>query len=231
MVFVFHSVKEFYAVSLGIKVFSMVVAFLIFYYGYKAYKLTKDRKFLYFGLGFLSLLGAFVLLGITLIIHTGALLFFNFNILLSQYKDLINIYHLVYLVNMLLELAAYMIFIIVFLKIQRKDVILMLSTFVIALAVPSYYWSYTYFNLVSILLLCFIIYYQGGIYSHRKSTNQFLVLLAFILLAVSHIFAILVQIKDYSTLFYALQHLTQLLAFSSLLALLGKVYLSFRKNK
>lgn len=228
MVFVFHSAKEFYEVSLGIKVFSMIVAAFIFYYGLKAYKLTKEKKYLYFGLGFLSLLGAFVLLGITLIVHTGALLFFKFN--LAQYKDLINVYHLIYLVDILLVLFAYMIFIITFLKIYRKDVVLMLMLFIIALAFPSYYWSYTYFNLVSIGLLGFVIYYQGGIYLHRKSTNQFLVLLAFIFLAISHVFAMLVQVPEYSTLFYMLQYITQLFAFMSLLGLLGKIYVTVKKK-
>ena len=228
MVFVFHSPKAFYGITLGIKIFSMIIAFFIFYYGLKAYRLTKDRKFLYFGLGFLSLLGAFIILGLTLIIHTGALLFFNFD--LTQYRNLIDVYHLIYLLDIVLVLFAYMIFIITFLKIQRKDVVLMLMLFIVALAVPSYYWSYTYFNLVSIGLLGFVIYYQGGIYSHRKSTNQFLVLLAFIFLAISHIFAMLVQVKGYSTLFYVLQEVAQLFAFMSLLGLLGKVYLTVKKK-
>lgn len=206
----------------------MIIAFLIFYYGYKAYKLTNEKKYLYFGLGFLSLLGAFIILGLTLIIHTGALLFFNFD--LTQYRDLVNIYHLVYLLNIILVLFAYMIFIITFLKIQRKDVVLMLMLFIVALAFPSYYWSYTYFNLVSIGLLGFVIYYQGSVYSHKKSINQFLVLLAFIFLAVSHVFAMLVQVKGYSTLFYILQHITQLFAFMSLLGLLGKIYITVKKK-
>jgi hypothetical protein len=207
----------------------MIIAFLIFYYGYKAYKLTQDKKYLYFGLGFLSLLGAFVVLGITLIIHTGALLFFRFN--LAQYKDFIDIYHLIYLIDIILVLFAYMIFIIVFLKIQRKDVILMLLLFVVGLAVPSYIWSYTYFNLVSIGLLGFIIYYQGSIYLNKKSVNQFLVLLAFILLAISHIVAIFQQIPGYSTSSYIIVHVTQLLAFISLLGLVGMVSLNVRKKK
>lgn len=224
MVFIFHSPKWFYGTTLAIKALGIIIAFLIAYYGYKAYKITEEKRYYYFGIGFIALLVGFIITGIALIAHAIAVLFFNYGALALKLQEIIPFYHLIYLAEILFFLIAYLMFIILYLDINRKDIIYLLLFLVIAISIPAYS-NFTYFHAISICLLGFIICHQVISYNYKKNKNLLMVIIAFSLLSISHLFFLLQQIPTYANFFYVLANLVQLIAFLFLLIMLARVAL------
>ena len=213
----------FYGMDAVIQLFGAIVALTLAFYGYKAYKLSKDRKYLLFTV-------AFLLLSLDLIIY--ALLIPASFAYYSFYSDvyvgvLLQFARLMNFVFITATLLAYTLLIAVYSKIDRVDTIALVSVLTIIISGFIYrYQSFTGFNLVSVLLLTFIMAYTCHNCVTRKTRSSTSVFAAFILLALGHLFFVGAGV---SSIAFLLGHVLQLAGYLSLLV--GLLYMIGKKKK
>ncbi len=205
----------FYGAVAVIEMLGMITAFAISYFGWRSYALLKDKRFLYFFIGF-----AFI--GLNLLAHSVLNLLINFNVLdffLANKNAFIAIMFVVYYLFILAILLAYSSFIIMYSKLEQKAVILLI--FALTLIVGTFYFtSYPRFNIVAALLLAFVVYYTGKNYFQQKTTNSLLVVSAFVLILLSHL---LVLLELVTRVFYLFRYVFELAGFICLLVMLVRV--------
>jgi cation transport ATPase len=171
------------ALIINIIVFSFcsLVAFFISFFSYKTYKLTGEKKYAYFSLGFLFL-------SIGLILHAVGNLSFYLGIEKcmeircnppQQFLFLAHILHLI------LTFFAYNIIILIYFKVKEKTLIVLafIEAFLLALLTFNSY----FFNVVGFMFMAFIVYGAYRNYVKDKNKNALLALIAFILIALSHV--------------------------------------------
>lgn len=205
----------FYSIAAVIELLGMLTAFAISYFGWKAYSLFKDRRFLYFFIGF-----AFI--GLNLLAHSTLNLLLNFNfldVILTNKSASIKLLFFFYYAFVLALLLAYASFIIMYSKLEKKAIILLIYALT-ALVGTFYFTSYPKFNLVASLLLAFVVYYTGKNYVEKKNTNSLLVLSAFSLILLSHL---LVLVELFTTFTYLFRYAFELAGFICLLVMLVRV--------
>ncbi|MEW6062866.1 MAG: hypothetical protein AB1571_00640 [Nanoarchaeota archaeon] len=211
----------FYKLDTIIQFFGALVALLISYYTYKAYKLSSKKAHLYFSI-------AFALLGLNLIIYSIVLPawmvvyagsgfivdIFSLPVLLLGSKILNILYVFSYLM-------AYSLLIFVYSKIERKSMIALTALFTLVISIYSsiIYSSYSTqifmaFNIISLMLLSIIVFFTYKNYMQKKNRSSFLVLSAFLLIAVSHL---LMLFESFNNAFFLSAHVAQLLGYISLL--------------
>lgn len=206
-----------YGVDVAIQFFGALIALFIAIYGYKAYKLTKDKKYLYFGsaFGLLSFnLFLFVLMIPALYIYYTYLSGVDPGMLLS-------VSHMLNFIYMFVTLMAYTVFVVIYAGMARRSLMLLLGSLVFALVIYSYAnVSFIGFNLVALLLLAFVIGYNLKNYIKKERSSSPLVLSAFALIALGHLFFIL---EIFNSLFYVLGHITQLIGYVCLLVVVLRI--------
>ena len=214
----------FYSVIALIEILGIMTAFSISYLGYKAYKLMKDKRMLFFTLGFLFI-------GLNSAAHAALNLILNFNfanVLLANRNHYLLLGGLfgIYYFFIVAVMLAYTSFIIMYSKLEKKDIIffLFLLTFLIG---TFLFRSYYQFNLMSAVLLGFVVFYTGKNYFKKKSTNAFLVFASFTLMTLSHI---LVLAENLWSFVYLLRYLFLLIGFILLLSMMLRVYLAAKKR-
>ncbi len=205
----------FYSVAAVIEILGMLTAFAISYFGWKAYVLFKDKRFLYFFIGF-----AFI--GLNLLAHSTLNLLLNFNVLdfiLKNKSAFIRLLFFFYYSFVLAILLAYASFIIMYSKLEKKAVILLI--YALTLLVGTFYFtSYPKFNLVASLLLAFVVYYTGKNYSQQRTANSLLVFSSFTLILLSHL---LILVEAFTSIFYLFRYIFELAGFVCLLVMLVRV--------
>ena len=212
----------FYGMDAVIQLFGAIVALTLAFYGYKAYKLSKDRKYLLFTI-------AFLLLSLDLIIYAllipAAFAYYTF------YSDvyvgfLLQAARMLNFLFIAATLLAYTLLIAVYSKIDRADTIALVSVMTIIISGFIYrFQSFTGFNLVSVLLLTFIMAYTCHNCITRKTKSATSVFVAFILIALGHLFFVGAGISPVA---FLLGHLLQLAGYSSLL--IGLIYMIGKKK-
>lgn len=206
-----------YILNAAIQFIVAFIAIIVCYYGYKAYKVSKDKICLYFS-------SAFALLGLNLFVFAilvpALFVYYNF------YSN-IDVGRLVYIskalnfIYVFATLMAYTLFVFIYAKIKRKGIKILLTLLVLSLAIHSFITiSSLSFNLVAILLLSFILIYVTRNYLKKKTLNSLLVLLTFGLIQISHLLFI-VSI-NYNN-FYFFANLTQLIGYSILFILFMRI--------
>lgn len=214
-----------YGVDVGIQFFGALIALFIAIYGYKAYKLTQDKKYLYFG-------SAFGLLSFNLFLFV--LMIPALYVYYTYFKNidpglLLNVSHILNFIYMFVTLMAYAVFIVIYAGMARRSLMLLLGSLVFSLVVYSYLSvSFVGFNLIALLLLAFVIAYNAKNYILGKKRQSALVLSAFILIALGHLFFIL---EIFNSLFYVIGHITQLIGYISLLIVVLRVMKHGRKKR
>lgn len=214
----------FYVVIALIEILGALTAFSISYLGLKAYRLLNDKRMLFLTFGFLFI-------GLNAVAHAALNLVLNFNfanILLTNKNNylffgaLFGIYYFFIVAVML----AYTSFIVLYSKLAKKD--LMILLFVLTFLVGTFLFrSYYQFNLISAILLAFVVFYTGKNYFERKSTNALLVFGAFTLMALSHLLVLGEMLWSFV---YILRYIFLLAGFILLLGMLLRVYLNARKK-
>lgn len=199
-------------------IFGGLIAAFTAWYGFKAYKLTSNKRYFYFTLAFILLSLELIIFGIV----APAIMAYY------RYFHGFNVTYLLYLVHGLniifvfSTLMAYSLFILIYSKLERLSLTLLVTTLILSLAGYSYYLAYigeAYasrlgFNLVSIMLLSFIILYAARNYAFRRSVNSLLVLITFIFIGLGHVlfvfdrfsnllnlYGFIIQLVGYITLF------------------------------
>jgi len=176
------------------------IAFAISYYALKGYRLVKERTlfFLHF---------SFVLLGVGLLVD-GVV-----TIPVLAFRGLSPIMTASYLMRITAETIAYGLLLFAYLRQTRSS---MVETAPLALVLEYH----PLFEIVVFFLVAYLAAQTAMNYSVRKERNSLLVFIGFALLSVSHMFFILPPILR---LFFVMAHVSQLLGFVALLAMLVRV--------
>ncbi len=187
--------------------FAAIALLLVTLFSYKAYKLTKDRRYRTFGIAF-----GLMIVGIVARALAD----------LCVYADL-SVHPLalmaLYAGYMGLTLVSIIVLFALTLKIrQRAPVIaLLLVSLVLVMLSASYRLS---FHSISVILLAFIAYHFIRNYFEKKSLSALLVCISFVLLTLTNVAFIVDIVKQR---FYIIGHLLHLAAFGMLFVALVKV--------
>ncbi len=207
----------FYWIDSLMQLFIAIIAIMVAKYGYRAFKIARDRRFLYFS-------GAFILLSIGLLIFAflipGLFIYYKYfvNVDIGM---LMNASHILNFVYIFVILMAYMLFVFVYSDVKKLQIITLVSALVFALVIYSFIFSsFIGLNVISLLLLVFILFYVGKNCKIRKNLNSRLVLIMFILIAIAHI-AFIFGPKNNN--YYIVGHFTQLIGYFGLLILFLRV--------
>lgn len=162
-------------------IFSFAVAGLITAFSYKAYKLTKEKKFRNFSIAFLFITLSFVVQALT-----NLVIYLN----LQKGNDFI-----LYAINSgftayaLLTIAGFFLLAVLSLKLADAKVITLLAALVIIVLFlcPSFIMA---FHSILLALLVFIVFNAYKNCCGKKSMTPKIVFMAFLLMTVAHIFYI-----------------------------------------
>ncbi len=185
-------------ISNVLQVISGLIALLICYYAYKSYKITANKTHIYFSL-------AFLLLGLNLIINSPFILIQTFNVF--------------YIFSYLL---SYALLIIVYSKVeQRKSLvgIIILLTLILSIYASLAYKSYVTETIVGLsitnfILTTVIVFFAYHKYTQRKNLNLMIIIIGFVLFAVSHALTIF---SNFGVIFSLLTQITQFIGFICIL--------------
>jgi len=213
------SPEWFYGFDSIIELIAIIVCVLLVYYSYRCFKLTKEKKYLYFSTAFLSLTFAFISK------ITGTLAIYKPTITRTALGNSIHqaftgltpfyINALAFIAYIFFMLLGFMILFLIVSRLTWKNqrVVALLVYFVFIATWLSVI-HYQLFYLTSFVLLLLITYHYYGNYREVKSEKAWFVLIAFGILLVSQAFFVFAV---YSGIIYVLAELIQLLGFVYLL--------------
>ena len=230
-----------------VQFFGALIALFVSISSYKTYKVTSNKKFLYFCLAFLFLTIDMLIYAVLI----PALSIYG-NVIGDVYAgNLLYISRALNFVYIIFTLMAYLMFIFVYSKLEKKTIMGLLILLVSALAINSFILalilhpftqnlSVISFNLSAALLLLFSVFYTGRNYSRKKELNSLLVFLTFVLITIAHlVFAIPLCsnlwnfcnfLKPSVDNFYLVGHVAQLIGYLSLVILYLRVYYGRKKK-
>jgi len=206
----------FYGIDIIIEVISLIVAGLIAFFSYKAFKITKERKYFFFALAFFLIAISFVSKMYGLIIAcTGlAKASFGYFTAVTQKMTLIQfIYSMGYFLQRFIFLVGLLALTSLCLKIRNRKTIFMLVFFVF-IATWFSNQSYLIFHIIAAFLLIYISLYFYVNYLRKRTFNARLVPMSFFLLLISQLIFIFV-IRDLNL--YVVGNIFQLAGFVVLL--------------
>lgn len=184
---------------------SFLIAFAVAYQAFKGYRLTKDRTFLYLQFSFILLAAGLLADGLAgLLLLRGALT-----------SRLAPLTELGYTILFLSQVVAYVTLIYAYL--QKTRSLALESLALVTIPLLGY-------NITSELILVFLLFFisaQTAInFSVRKNSASFLVMLAFGMLTLSHLFFML---TPFDPRLFVFAHVAQLAGFVLLLVMLLQV--------
>lgn len=208
--------------DIGIEIFSFIVLLIFFYISIRNYRINKNKKMLFLGIGFLlialaeasTILTKFVIYYPTTLTRTIG----NIIVTIKTYKVFDDLYELGFFLHKLLTLAGlYIIYRLPLKKMSFGDVIIA-TFFVIISALVGQTISFV-FHFVTIILISLIIINYLNIYKKNKLDNTKILILAFTILLLAQLAFVL------SSGLYVLAQILQLIGYLIL------VLLIFRINK
>jgi len=215
-----------------IEIFSFVILFLFFFLSYKSYKITKNKKSLYLGIGFLLIAIAEIAT-----ILTKMILFYDMT-LTREIGNMIITYHFLKSVDVLYNIGFFChrlltllgLYIIYRMPIKNKSSgdALLVTIFIIISAVVSIT-SYYVFHLVALMFCLLIVSNYYDIYKKNKSRNTMMFIISVSLLALSQIIFLLI-LSNIEVL-YAVAQFIQLVAYLMLLVLIVSILNSNKKQR
>jgi hypothetical protein len=205
---------------------SIIVAAIIAIYGYKAYKLTNEKKYAFFGLSFLLQVIGYVILITAFIVHKTTTYFFPETVP-EMLKNIVPLYHSIYGVYILFTLVAYTLFILIYSEIKERAPLTLIGFLLLALMYPAYH-SFRFFNAVSIGLLLFVLYHQAKNYLEKGELNKLFVMIAFCLFLLSHV---LLFIMGTGVSTVALAYAIQLIAFLFFLMIVLRIEVKWQRKE
>jgi len=204
-----------------IDVFSFVILFLFFLFSIKSYKLNKNKRSLYLGIGFLL-----IALAELSVILTKFAIFYDTTItqgiggLIITYQVVSSvdiIYYLSFFFNRLFTLSGLYIIYRLPLKKLSGDFVLV-SYFIIITSLMSHNFYYFY-HLTALTFLALIIRNYIKVYRKNKLVNTGIFIMALSLLAISQVMFILSRVSY----FYVTAQIIQLISYITLLVLIIKI--------
>ena len=213
------SPKWFYGFDSVIESIAVLVSILLVYYSYKCFKLTREKKYLYFSTAFLSLTFAFIVKIIgTLAIYKPTITRTPLGSSIHQAFTNLTPYNLNAIALVMHYFFMLLGFIILFLIISRltwknQGVIVLLLYFTVLTTWLSIV-HYQLFYVTSFVLLLLITYSYYQNYREIKNEKARFVTIAFGILLISQAFFVF---AIYSGTIYVLAELIQLLGFIYLL--------------
>ena len=213
------SPKWFYGFDSIIESIAIIVSILLVYYSYKCFKLTKEKKYLYFSTAFLSLTLAFIAkISGTLAIYKPAITRTQLGSSIHQTFTTLTPYNInafALVIHYFFMLLGFIILFLIISKLTWKNQrVIVLLVYFAFLATWMSIIHYQLFYLTSFVLLLLITYSYYQNYKEIKSEKARFVTIAFGILLVSQAFFIFVI---YSRTIYVLAELIQLLGFVYLL--------------
>lgn len=196
---------------------SLIVAFIVAGYSYKAYRLTQQKKYRHFST-------AFLLIGISFIFKIiSELAIYEKETVLQKLGPLlitrtflepmtwIHVYS--HTIFRLLSLFAFFILLVVTMDIKDKQTYVLLTYFLLLVTFVSIY-AHIIFYITQLLLIAMLTLHHYNNYIKHKRHNALFVTLAFLGLFVSNVVLIFMM---YNPLIYAIGEALQLVAFGLLL--------------
>ncbi len=205
----------FYTAGSVMQIVFALATLLIAGFSYKAYMLSKERKYKYFSFGFLSLA-----LGYATISLSNLLVFLGmYDGVISRMNEL-NTANILYLGHIFFILVGFMLLLAVAMKLQQRKLIALLFALVLLLVAFAYQY-YIKFHIISFLLLAFMAWQFYENYREKRTMNAGLVFTSFYLLAFAELFLLgMVQITP---VLYAVGHFLQLAGFGLLLLMFARI--------
>lgn len=213
MILLFNSIYWIFGVNILLHALSAIVALLVSFFSYRAYKLTSDRKYVYVFAGFLLLAVSMVLKAIADIFIYEAWVFFY-----EPMKNTLFLY--IHLATSILTMLAYSLFVSIYLRAKKLSTSFLLTSSII-LALLSYT-GIIKFNIIAALFLFIVCLQTYKNFTKKTSFNSLLVFIAFTLLLCSHVFAML-SVLPPNLRFYSLGNIFQLLSYVGFGLMLSRV--------
>lgn len=213
-----------------------ILGFVVSYYGLRLYRVSSKKSHFNLHLGFMILGAGFLVNGITgiyailnaLEAHgynvtdlfsgiTGLQAILNSSLtpqalLLSRIVNIPNFGYWIYFAT---SIIAYILFVSMYLQENRKTTLLP-----VAVMIPFWFDYFATFNVVSILLLSYVVFQTMVNWLDRKNANTLKVAGAFALLLGYHV---LLAFSPFSELAYFAAHLSALLSFLLLMVMIRSV--------
>ena len=205
-----------------IEIFSFIILFAFFYLSVRNYKISKNKKTLYLGIGFLLI----ALAEISTIL-TKVVLYFDTDLTQEIGRAIIT-YHVVNSVDIFYYIGFFFhkfltllgFYVIYRLPLKKKafgDLLLGLAFIIIAVIFS--HGTFYLFHLAAIILLILIIKNYCDIYKKNKSGNTIMLIISFSILAFSQAIFILSGLKT----LYALAQIIQVVSYLILLTLIIRI--------
>ena len=213
------SPKWFYGFDSIIDFIAIVVSILLVYYSYKCFRLTKENKYLYFSIAFLSITLGFIskIIG-TLVIYRPTIQHTPIGLMISETIPSITAYGInaiALILNFFFTMLGFMILFLIISRLSWKNVrVLVLLAYFLLISTWFSIVHYQIFYMTSIVLVFLITYSYYNNHKEIKSENSKFVFIAFSIILVSQVFFVFVV---YSYTIYVLAELIQLLGFVYLL--------------
>ncbi len=180
---------------------ALILAFIIAFFAFRAYRVTDIKPFLYLGVGFL-------LMGIGMLSRVTSISYILWLLAIAEWPTT-TIRRMLQSAEMTysgLRVASYVVFAATYAYASTKR----LSTSMAMLPLQVLIYN-PFFEVISALLLAFVVAWTGVNYAQNKSAESGLVLVGFSLLLLSHVFFVFTPVGFG---FYLSAHLLQLLALS-----------------
>jgi hypothetical protein len=206
----------FYGAATMLEIFAIVVAVLISLFSYKVYRITKDKKHLYFTTAFAFITLSFVGRALTIVYLATDV---TAPIRNAVTPEVFNLGRFLYV---MLVLWAYLGILLVYTKFEHKRFIAVMLSIILALIflVKS---STTTFFVASALLLSFISAELYDKYRTRKKTTTLYIFIAFFLQVFQYIAFLSGPMYDgFFVLAYFLQFISYLILFLALIMVYKK---------
>lgn len=217
--------RWFYGIDYIFDFVSVIVGFMICYFSYKTYRYTSQKKYLYFAASFFLVASAFIAKILATIpvyskelkVETVGLVTVTSQVV----KKVAWINALGISVARLVMLFAFLILLLVALKIKDKKVIALLVYFlVISTTLVSASYIVFHMTLLIMLGILFLNYRQNCL--KKKSLNAKLVMYSFFMLFLSQVFFVFEGLVKH---FYVVGEGVQLIGYLILLVAMGKMLL------
>ena len=214
----------FYGIDYVFDLVSVIVGLLISYFSYKTYRYTSQKKYLYFAASFFLVASAFISKILATIPVYSKQLRVETVGLVTVTKYVINkvnwINALGISVARLVMLSAFLILVLVSLKIKDRKIIVLLVYFLI-ISTTLVSASYIVFHTTLLIMLAILFLNYRRNYLKVKSANAKMVMYSFLLLLISRIFFIFEGLINN---FYVVGESVQLVGYLLLLLAIVKMF-------
>ena len=217
----------FFGLDAGFELFYTIVLLAVFWLSFRVYKLTKDFKYKYFCIAFLSLSFAFLSKAVTDLWLTLAFVNRGVPPPSEHIEKIGEVFLAGYLVFIFMSLMAYVLLVTSTYKSRERRVMMLTALLILT----PFYLTSSYsssFYLISIIMYSFVAMHFLQNFLHRKSLSAAFVATAFTLITIAQAMFLF---DIFRHKLYIVAHLAQLTGFVLLFGALVKVLLYDRTKK